>query len=71
VVIGNTAPSSSLDQAALATSLTTGESDARVTVVALKATVTSGATLRKAAGDTALLITTLSRNPFGMESNLK
>jgi hypothetical protein len=35
------------------------------------ATTMNGATLRKEAGDTALLITTISRNPIGRESNLK
>jgi hypothetical protein len=34
------------------------------------ATTTNGATLRKEAGDTALLTMTVSRNPLGRESNL-
>jgi hypothetical protein len=32
--------------------------------------IANGATLRKAAGDTALLILTVSRNAYGMGSNL-
>jgi hypothetical protein len=37
--------------------------------VASTAGISNGATLRKAAGDTALQITTVSRNPCGKESN--
>jgi hypothetical protein len=68
-ITGNTAPSISPDRSK-AQRWTIGESGARRAVhVASTAGISNGATLRKAAGDTALLITTVSRNPCGKESN--
>jgi hypothetical protein len=68
-ITGNTAPSTSPDRSE-AQRWTIEENGARGAVhVASTAGISNGATVRKAARDTALLITTVSRSPCGRESN--
>jgi hypothetical protein len=71
VILGNTAPNTSLERSDVHSGII-WENDAGGGVhVASTATNTNGATLRKAAGDTALLTMTVSRNPLGRETNLR